>query len=197
MILQTNKRVNAVQIFVAQDYDQLSIRAAEVVAAQVRAKPTSVLGLATGATPLGMYQELCTVHNTGFKQVTTFNLDEFVGLSAEHPGSYHQYMHQNFARHVDIDPGNVRLPNGLAHDLSLECELYERSISQAGGIDLQVLGIGRNGHIGFNEPHGKFEAGTHVVKLDEASIDANTRFFASRAEVPRYAITMGDRKSVV
>ncbi|KAF0196308.1 MAG: glucosamine-6-phosphate deaminase [Bacillota bacterium] len=182
------------QIFVTQDYGELSLRAAEVVAAQVRAKPASVLGLATGATPLGMYQELRRANNdVSYAQVTTFNLDEFVGLSAGHPGSYHHYMHLNFVRHVDIDPNNVHLPNGLASDLALECEMYEQSISQAGGIDLQVLGIGRNGHIGFNEPHGKFEAGTHVVKLDEASIDANLRFFASRAEVPQYAITIGIR----
>lgn len=189
-----SKRVNGLQIFVTQDYNQLSLRAAEIVAAQVRAKPASVLGLATGATPLGMYQHLHSLHkDTSFAQVTTFNLDEFVGLSGDLPGSYRQYMQQHFIRHVDIDPSNVHLPNGMANDLSLECELYERSISQAGGIDLQVLGIGRNGHIGFNEPYGKFKAGTYVVKLDGASIDANVRFFASRAEVPLYAITMGIR----
>lgn len=181
------------QIFVTKDYDQLSIQASKIVAAQVRVKPTSVLGLATGATPLGMYHELRKHKDISFAQVTTFNLDEFVGLSADHPGSYRQYMQQHFIRHVDIDPSNVHLPNGMANDLSLECELYERSISQAGGIDLQVLGIGGNGHIGFNEPHGMFEAGTHVVKLDEASIQANARFFSSRTEVPQCAITMGIR----
>lgn len=184
------------QVTIAENYQALSKQAAEIVAAQIINKPTSVLGLATGVTPLGMYEELVSLHKAGlvsFKEVTTFNLDEFVGISPLHPGSYHQYMRHRLFDHVDINIPQAHLPNGAAPNLKQECREYEAKIRKAGGIDLQVLGIGRNGHIGFNEPHGKFEAFTNVVTLDSASREANARFFSTPHEVPRQAITMGIR----
>lgn len=182
------------RIIVAKNYDTLSKQAAIFIAGQIIHKPNSVLGLATGSTPEGMYRELVHLHNQGlvdFRQVVTFNLDEYYGVGPQDQCSYHRYMQDNFFSHINIAPENVHIPNGLAQDAETECRNYEALIQQAGGIDLQLLGIGRNGHIGFNEPGSKFEGITHLVDLDEDTIAANARFFASPDQVPRQALSMG------
>ncbi|HMM19121.1 MAG TPA: glucosamine-6-phosphate deaminase [Selenomonadales bacterium] len=182
------------RIIIAKDYEELSARAAMIVAGQVCLKPNSVLGLATGSTPLLMYEKLVEMHRTvglDFSEAISFNLDEYLGLPPEDEHSYHWYMHRNFFRHININPENIHIPDGMAKDVERECGEYDRAIHAAGGIDLQVLGIGTNGHIGFNEPDIKFEATTHKVKLDQETVTANSRFFADPAEVPRYAISMG------
>lgn len=182
------------RIIVAKDYDELSKKAADIVASQLILKPKSVLGLATGGTPVGMYRELVKMFREGkfsFKDVTTFNLDEYYGLDRDNPQSYYFYMMENLFKHVDIDLNNINIPNGRAENIEKECMGYEEKIEKAGGIDLQVLGIGKNGHIGFNEPDVKFEAKTHLVRLDEDTIRANSRFFNSIEEVPTKAISMG------
>lgn len=182
------------RIIVAKDYDELSKKAADIVASQLILKPKSVLGLATGGTPVGMYSELVKMFREGkfsFKDVTTFNLDEYYGLDRDNPQSYYFYMMENLFKHVDIDLNNINIPNGRAENIEKECMEYEEKIEKAGGIDLQVLGIGKNGHIGFNEPDVKFEAKTHLVRLDEDTIRANSRFFNSIEEVPTKAISMG------
>jgi glucosamine-6-phosphate deaminase len=182
------------RIKIAKDYADMSAQAARIVASQIYLKPNSVLGLATGTTPLLMYQELIREHREkglDFSKVTSFNLDEYLGLSRDNENSYYYYMHQNFFENINIGQENINIPNGLPNDIEQECRHYDEKISQIGGIDLQVLGIGINGHIGFNEPDIKFEATTHKVKLDEETISANARFFATREEVPLYAISMG------
>lgn len=182
------------RIIVAKNYDELSKKAADMVASQLILKPDSVLGLATGGTPVGMYKELVRMYRDGkfsFKDVTTFNLDEYYGLDRDNPQSYYYYMMENLFKHVDIDLNNINIPNGRVENIEKECMEYEEKIEKAGGIDLQVLGIGKNGHIGFNEPDVKFEAKTHLVRLDEDTIRANSRFFNSIDEVPTKAISMG------
>ncbi len=182
------------RIVIAKDYTDMSAKAARMVAGQLYLKPDSVLGLATGSTPLSMYQELIKIHHEislDFSEVITFNLDEYLGLTPEDANSYHFYMFHNFFNHINILRNNIYIPNGLAQDISKECQDYDRKIQECGGIDLQVLGIGVNGHIGFNEPDINFEAITHKVKLDEETINVNARFFASIEAVPRYAISMG------
>jgi glucosamine-6-phosphate deaminase len=182
------------RIKIAKDYADMSAQAARIVASQIYLKPNSVLGLATGTTPLLMYQELIREHREkglDFSKVTSFNLDEYLGLSRDNENSYYYYMHQNFFENINIGQENINILNGLPNDIEQECRHYDEKISQIGGIDLQVLGIGINGHIGFNEPDIKFEATTHKVKLDEETISANARFFATREEVPLYAISMG------
>ncbi len=173
---------------------QVSEAAANLIAAQITRKPDSVLGLATGSTPVATYQRLIALHRAGaldFSQVTTYNLDEYVGLPEEHPCSYHRFMEEHLFSHVNLRPECRHLPNGNAADLSAEAAAYDRAISKAGGIDLQLLGIGHNGHIGFNEPGPAFLYGCHVVTLSESTIQANTRFFDSEAEVPRQAVSLG------
>jgi glucosamine-6-phosphate deaminase len=173
---------------------EISKLIAEEFIKQVNAKPNSVLGLATGTSPLGVYANLVKANKEGrvsFKDVATFNLDEYIGMCPDNPQSYHYFMQENFFRHINIRPENVFLPNGMAEDMAAEGQRYEKLIEAKGGIDLQVLGIGQNAHIGFNEPDVKFAATTHKVQLDEETIQANSRFFASAAEVPRYAISMG------
>ncbi|SDG96764.1 glucosamine-6-phosphate deaminase [Selenomonas sp. WCT3] len=182
------------RIIITDSYEKMGLEAANIVAGQVYLKPDSVLGLATGSTPVSMYQRLAAVHKTvglDFSEVTTFNLDEYIGMSPDNPQSYHYFMQENFFKHINIRPENVYLPNGMAEDMIAEGERYEKLIETKGGIDLQVLGIGQNAHIGFNEPDVKFAATTHKVELDEETIQANSRFFASIHEVPRYAISMG------
>lgn len=182
------------RLIVTDSYEKMGMEAANIVAGQVYLKPNSVLGLATGSTPVSMYQRLVAVHQSvglDFSEVTTFNLDEYIGMSPDNPQSYHYFMQENFFRHINIRPENVFLPNGMAEDMVAEGERYEQLIESRGGIDLQVLGIGQNAHIGFNEPDVKFAATTHKVELDEETIQANSRFFASADEVPRYAISMG------
>lgn len=182
------------RIIVAKNYEEMSAFAARIVAGQIYLKPNSVLGLATGSTPIAMYQELIRVHKEvglDFSEVTTFNLDEYLGLKPEDENSYHYYMHHHFFNHVNIKPENIHIPNGRPDHVEEECRQYDESIVLKGGIDLQVLGIGTNAHIGFNEPDIKFEATTHKVKLDDETIQANARFFDNKEEVPQYAISMG------
>ncbi len=182
------------RIVIANDYEDMSARAARIVAGQIYLKPNSVLGLATGSTPLSMYKELIRVHNEvglDFSEIITFNLDEYLGLSKEDEQSYNYYMYHHFFKHINIKKESIHIPNGIMQNVEQECKEYEQNIQRMGGIDLQVLGIGNNGHIGFNEPDIKFEATTHKVKLDDETIQANARFFATIEEVPRFAISMG------
>ena len=182
------------KIYVSEDYRDMSRKAANIVSAHVILNPTCVLGLATGSTPIGMYRQLIDWYNKGdldFSQVKSVNLDEYVGLAPTHDQSYRYFMQHNLFDHVNIDPANTNVPNGLAEHPEAECERYNQVIRSLGGIDVQVLGMGHNGHIGFNEPGHAFELETHVVELTESTIEANARFFASRDEVPRRAITMG------
>jgi glucosamine-6-phosphate deaminase len=172
----------------------MSKLAAKIVAKQIKNKPNIVLGLATGSTPEGMYRKLVKIHKEGeldLSQVITFNLDEYLGLSPDHPQSYHYYMHENFFNHVNIEEKNIHIPKGDTKDPVQECLNYEREIEKVGGIDLQILGIGVNGHVGFNEPDINLEAKTHVIQLSDNTIKANSRFFKNLDEVPKKAITMG------
>ncbi len=184
----------AIKVIVTNNYDELSNLAASKVARLVKSKPCAVLGLPTGSTPLGMYKQLISMYqdrSLSFKDVSTFNLDEYAGLSPDNENSYHFYMQDNFFKHVDIKENNTHIPDSTAADTETKCAEYERKIEKAGGIDLMVLGLGNNGHIGFNEPDSHFPLKTHRVKLDESTIQANARFFSSIDEVPRFAVTMG------
>lgn len=181
-------------IIKAEDYQNMSRKAANIISAQVILYPNSVLGLATGSTPLGVYKQLIECYNNGnldFSKVHSVNLDEYCGLSSEHNQSYHYYMRENFFKHINILPSSTHIPNGLASNIDLECRRYDELISDFGGVDLQLLGIGHNGHIGFNEPSEGFDKTTHKVELNKKTIDANSRFFNSIEEMPKYAITMG------
>jgi len=182
------------KIIVAKNYEEISRKAAELVARHITAKPDTVMGLATGSTPLLMYKNIIKIHKgqgLSFSKVISFNLDEYIGISESNENSYHYYMWENFFKHMDILKKNIHMPDGNAKDIEEECRNYECKIEGSGGIDLQILGIGKNGHIGFNEPELYFEATTHKVKLDEDTISANSRFFNSIDDVPRYAISMG------
>ena len=182
------------KIYVSDDYKDMSRKAANIVSAHVILNPACVLGLATGSTPIGMYKQLIDWYNKGdldFSQVKSVNLDEYVGLAPTHDQSYRYFMQHNLFDHVNIDPANTNVPNGLAEDPEAECRRYNQVIRDLGGIDVQVLGMGHNGHIGFNEPEEAFELETHVVNLTESTIKANARFFASEDEVPKKAMTMG------
>jgi len=182
------------RIFREKDYDAMSRRAAQIIAAEVVHDPACVLGLATGSTPVGAYQCLvdwCKKGLISFKDVRSVNLDEYKGLKPDHDQSYRYFMQSNLFDHVDIVHENTRVPDGLAADPAAECARYDAYIRSLGYADLQLLGIGRNGHIGFNEPGDSFVSETHVVDLTESTIDANARFFASRDDVPRQALSMG------
>ncbi len=182
------------RVMIVKDYDEMSKEAARTIAKQVRAKPNSVLGLATGGTPVGTYKELVHMHKKeglDFSNVTTFNLDEYYGLGPDHPQSYYFYMFDNLFNHVNVDPKKVHIPDGLAKDTEAFCQGYEEKIKKAGGIDLQLLGIGRDGHIAFNEPGSSLTSRTCVVALAEETIKDNARFFEREEDVPRYALSMG------
>jgi len=182
------------RVYIGKDYDEMSRIAANVLSAQVTMKPDCVLGLATGSTPIGTYKVLidrCAKGDLDFSQVKSINLDEYVGLSGEHDQSYRYFMNHNLFDHINIDKANTNVPNGLAEDVDAECERYNNVINTLGPIDIQVLGMGHNGHIGFNEPADHFPLETHKVDLAQSTIDANARFFASADEVPRQALTMG------
>ncbi|MGH4051424.1 MAG: glucosamine-6-phosphate deaminase [Clostridium sp.] len=182
------------RIIVVDNYEEMSKKAALMVASQVMLKPASVLGLATGDTPEGMYKEIIKLYGKGevdFKEVRTFNLDEYYGFNKENPQSYYNYMNTNLFDNINISKININMPDGMAKDVDASCQLYEDKIKSIGGIDMQVLGIGGNGHIGFNEPNVNFEAQTHLVNLDEETIEANSRFFKSIDDVPVKAISMG------
>ncbi len=182
------------QIHVFASAHQVGQAAATLIAAQLLRKPDSILGLATGSSPIPTYQALIKMHRDGvldFSRATSFNLDEYVGIAPHHPCSYHDFMQQNLFGHVNIAPANVHIPDGNAEDIEASARAYDVAIRAAGGIDLQLLGIGHNGHIGFNEPGNYFVYGCHKVALSGSTIQANTRFFDSEADVPRYAVSLG------
>jgi len=182
------------EVIIKETYEAISQEAAAIIKEAILAKPTLVLGLATGATPLGLYGELIRMHRQeglDFSRVTTFNLDEYLGLPADHPQSYHHFMQENLFRHINISPENVHIPQGTAPDPVAYCGQYEKEIQRAGGIDIQVLGVGSNGHIGFNEPGSSLGSRTRIKTLTRETIEHNARSFPSAEQVPRFAITMG------
>ena len=182
------------KIYKAKDYKDMSRKAANIISAQVIMKPNCVLGLATGSTPIGTYDQLVEWYNKGdldFSEVTTVNLDEYKGLPRTNDQSYYYFMHQHLFDRVNIDPERTNVPNGMEPDAEKECGRYEELIRSLGGVDLQLLGLVHNGHIGFNEPGEAFEKETHCVDLTESTIEANKRFFASADDVPKQAYTMG------
>ena len=182
------------RIIATKDYNDMSKKAANILSAQVIMKPDCVLGLATGSTPIGTYDQLVEWYNKGdldFSEVTTVNLDEYKGLPRTNDQSYYYFMHQHLFDRVNINPEQTNVPNGMEQDAEKECERYEGLIHSLGGVDLQLLGLGHNGHIGFNEPGEAFEKETHCVDLTESTIEANKRFFASAEDVPKQAYTMG------
>lgn len=182
------------KLYVCKNYDEMSEKAAQVVASVITLKPDCVLGLATGSTPVGMYSKLAELNRAGkldFSQVKTYNLDEYYPIKPSNPQSYRYFMDKNLFDLINIDKANTHLLNGEVSDTEAECAAYDEAIKAAGGIDIQVLGIGNNGHIGFNEPDDKLVAATHKTALTESTISANARFFNSSDEVPRHALTMG------
>lgn len=182
------------KVIVVKNYDEMSKLAAEEMAKVIVNKPNAVLGLATGGTPEGLYNELIKMNNEGkvdFSEITSVNLDEYVGLSGEHPQSYRYFMNNKLFNHVNINKARTFVPNGLAADINEEGRKYDSMIDELGGIDIQLLGIGNNGHVAFNEPDENLVAGTHLTGLTESTIQANSRYFESADEVPKTAITMG------
>lgn len=182
------------RVICAKDYHDVSRKAANIISAQIIMKPDCVLGLATGSSPIGTYAQLIRWYEKGdldFSHVRTVNLDEYVGLSVIHPQSYAYFMRHNLFDHVNIDTRNTNIPNGMDPDANKECSRYDSVIRGLGGVDLQLLGLGANGHIGFNEPGEEFIKGTHRVELTDITVDANARFFESKDQVPRSAYTMG------
>lgn len=182
------------KIIRAKDYNDMSRKAANIISAQVILKPDSVLGLATGSSPIGIYDQLVKWYEKGdldFADVTTVNLDEYYGLAPEHEQSYHYFMQKHFFDRVNIDSARINLPDGTEPDTEKECARYDALLQAVGAVDLQLLGIGRNGHIGFNEPADSYAKGTHCVDLAPSTIEANQRFFESADDVPRRAYSMG------
>lgn len=182
------------RVIVANDYEEMSKKAANIIASQIILKPNSILGLATGSTPIDTYRELIALYKNGiidFSEVTSFNLDEYFELPKDNSQSYDYFMRTNLFNHINIDDDRVNIPNGMTDNVVRECTEYEKKMKEAGGVDLQLLGIGRNGHIGFNEPSDHFEPNTHLVQLDKDTIEANSRFFDSIEDVPTKAISMG------
>jgi glucosamine-6-phosphate deaminase len=182
------------EVVVHRTYEEMSRAAAALVADVLNTKPNAVLGMATGSTPLGLYQELVRMHREhglDFSQVTTFNLDEYVGLGPKHAQSYHHFMHDNFFKHVNISPSNIYIPSGTTSNYRAFCDWYERRIKECGGIDVQILGIGSDGHIAFNEPGSSLSSRTRLKTLARSTIEDNSRFFEHADDVPIYAITMG------
>ncbi|MFC0299964.1 glucosamine-6-phosphate deaminase [Virgibacillus soli] len=193
------------QIIKVKDYEEMSKKASDILSDKLKGKPELVLGLATGSTPEGLYKLLIEQYKNNeisFKQAKTFNLDEYVGLDRQDSNSYYYYMNNQLFKHIDIPLEQTNIPNGIATDSDKECSDYEKLIKEQGGIDIQLLGMGLNGHIGFNEPGTPFTSRTHVVTLDESTRQANARFFDSLDDVPTNAITMGietimDSKEIV
>ena len=182
-------KIGEINLYVEEDYEGLSERAAEIFTEAFNSG-SRVFGFATGSTPTGLYKALIA-RGLDFSGITAFNLDEYYPISGDDPQSYRRFMRENLFDMVNISSGNTFIPDGAAPDPRAECAAYERKIGIAGGIDFQILGIGENGHIGFNEPDDSFAQSTHVVSLDESTILANSRFFASPEDVPRQALTMG------
>ena len=182
------------RVIVCENYDELSKEAAKIMASQVHLKPNCVLGLATGSTPVGAYKELINMYKNGeidFKDVTTFNLDEYFPISRKNDQSYYYFMHENLFDHINVPEERIHVLNGEVSDPEKECADYEKAICDNGGIDLQLLGIGRNGHIAFNEPDENLVSDTHVTALTDDTIDANARFFNDIKDVPTKSLTMG------
>lgn len=182
------------KIIIVDSYEEMSLEAASIVKRQLNIKPDCVLGCATGHTPLGMYKELIKAYRRGevdFRHATFFNLDEYCNLEPGNKQSYHYYMKHNFFKYINAQRDNIFILNGMAKDIEKEIKLFDNQIRLKGGIDLQILGIGKNGHIGFNEPGESFEEGTHVVQLQDSTINSNSKYFASREKVPTAALTMG------
>jgi len=182
------------KIIKCKNYEEVSSVAAKIVAEQVKLKPNSVLGLATGSTPVGMYSELinmCSKNEVDFSNVTTFNLDEYYPIKKDNNQSFYYFMYENLFNGINTKKENIHILNGETTDANSECENFEKMIAQNGGIDLQVLGIGQNGHIGFNEPDESLESRTHITALTQNTIEVNSRFFDSASEVPTKALTMG------
>lgn len=190
----TNKTNKNITLIVCKDYETLSMKAAQIIAAQVNSKPDCVLGLATGSSPVGLYAELIEMYKQGkidFSRVQSYNLDEYFPLSPDNDQSYRYFMEHNLFYGINIKKENTHVPSGIAADIDEECRSYDAAVAAAGGIDLQLLGIGGNGHIGFNEPTDEFIIPTHKVSLTKETIEANARFFASVDDVPTQAVTMG------
>lgn len=184
------------QVIVCENYEEISVKGAEIIAGQIKVKPDSVLGLATGNSPIGIYDRLCMMHKVGaldFSKVKSFNLDEYLPIEPSDPNSYAAFMHEHLWDKVNMKPENCHIPSGnvALEDADVSCRRYDLSIEEAGGIDLQLLGIGRNGHIGFNEPDEKLTVGTHVTALTESTVEANSVLFPSPDMMPRHAVTMG------
>jgi glucosamine-6-phosphate deaminase len=182
------------EVDISPSYDDMSRKAADVIADALNAKPNAVLGMATGSSPLGLYRELVRMHleeGLDFSQVTTFNLDEYVGLPGTHKQSYHYFMHENFFQHINIPKQNIYIPSGTTRNYRAFCQWYEERIREAGGIDVQILGIGSDGHIAFNEPTSSLTSRTRLKTLARQTIEDNARFFDKIEDVPIYAITMG------
>ncbi|MQR94718.1 glucosamine-6-phosphate deaminase [Fictibacillus phosphorivorans] len=182
------------RILEVKDYHEMSSIAARIIIEKVQSKPDTKLGLATGGTPIGLYKELIQDYRsngTSYERVCTFNLDEYVGIDADDSNSYRYFMEENLFAHINVPQSHIHIPDGTAEDLKAECERYDVELSQAEGVDIQILGIGSNGHIGFNEPGTSFYSNTHIVELDETTRKANARFFERLEDVPKQAITMG------
>ena len=184
------------RIVIRKNYEEMSKTAAEIVSSLIKRKPDCILGLATGSTPIGLYKELIRMHkeeNLDFSNVKTFNLDEYYGLSPTHPQSYRYFMDENLFNHINIKKENTNIPDGLTKidEIDNFCENYEKTIKESGGIDLQILGIGRDGHIGFNEPGSPLTSKTRLVALNKQTIKDNSRFFEKIEDVPKFALTMG------
>ncbi|HID22444.1 MAG TPA: glucosamine-6-phosphate deaminase [Planctomycetaceae bacterium] len=182
------------EVNICKDYDEISKKAAQLVADVINQKPNAVLGLATGSSPVGLYQELIRMHKEeglDFSQVVTFNLDEYVGLPADHPQSYHYFMEENLFKHINVPKENIHIPSGTTKNYRAFCEWYEQWIKECGGIDIQTLGIGSDGHIAFNEPGSSLSSRTRLKTLARQTIEDNARFFDKIEDVPIYAITMG------
>lgn len=193
MILTSVQEETNMRVYCAKNYEEASTLAADLIAAQILLKPDSVLGLATGSTPIGAYQRLIAKYEAGeldFSQVKTMNLDEYRGLDGENPNGYRYFMNHQLFDHVNIKKENTNVPDGKK-DPTQACGEYDAKLERSGGIDLQLLGLGHNGHIGFNEPAEEFSKTTHCVDLSESTIEANARFFDSEDQVPRQAYTMG------
>ena len=185
-----------IKIIVTEDYDQMSAKAAHIMGDEINSKPDGVFGFATGRTPVGTYQELVRMKQAGevsFAGITSFNLDEYYPIAKANPQSYDYFMKEHLFNHVDIDHSRINIPNGECSDPHVECEVYDAKIVSAGGIDLQLIGIGINGHIGFNEPSDFFSNTSNYAELTESTIQANRPFFAYAKDVPRHALTMGIR----
>lgn len=181
-------------LLIKENPHQMSIEAAQQVSSLIKIKPDAIIGFATGSTPLGLYKELIRMHKEeglDFSKITSFNLDEYVGLPPTHPESYHYFMWENLFKHININPSNVHIPMGMVEDVEIFCNWYEEKINCYGGIDLQILGIGSNGHIAFNEPGSSLGSRTRIKTLGEKTRLDNSRFFETIEQVPKYAITMG------